>query len=302
MKVIGIDPAGSHTKGCHICDGTQIWKVAPRDMESKLADWSEQFPNLLICWDSPLSAGSGAVQTKSEIAEHDFSKRIIEQYYAQERKATKNNGRPLFRHSCDTKKRWQVLPKGISVGNFTGVSHWALSLRCFGYPELGGQMGASEGHFDLVTNDIPITDHKNQRVVEVHPALAAYLWVYGMEDALLVESWEYKKKNSSEIDQNLNPTSFYRLLMSIPAIRNLVPCEEMRDDPLKWRKEKSTKTSKHFSDDEFDAFVALVLGRLWVDKQGNDERVVRLMGDETTGCWLVPAAACRSIDEIKNQK
>lgn len=96
-------------------------------------------------------------------------------------------------------------------------------------------------------------------VVEIHPAVAAWLWCRG-KICPPEDDWTYKGgKGNDDLRQQM-----------WEHIRNRT------DDPLPRPKDKDG--------DEFDALVGYVLGTKWL--RGDDDVV--LLGDRGTGAMLLP--------------
>jgi hypothetical protein len=112
--------------------------------------------------------------------------------------------------------------------------------------------------FNLLETDTP--PNAGFHVVEVHPAVAIWLWCRERRDA--GASWDYKK-SPSVIEE------LWSLLMGIPSIAEVLSAVS-----------KQVPTS----DDVLDARVAYVLGRLWLERSG----LVTLLGSADHGTFLLP--------------
>jgi predicted RNase H-like nuclease len=115
--------------------------------------------------------------------------------------------------------------------------------------------------FELVTEDKP-PRAVGHYIVEVHPAVAIWMWAKQAEDNRSKDAWEYK--NDDQVRQDLWEVLARRF-------------EELDvlDIPHAYEPE---------NDDDLDALVAWVLGALWV--RGSDE--VTLLGNRRTGSMLIP--------------
>jgi hypothetical protein len=153
-------------------------------------------------------------------------------------------------------------PPGISVRGYSGCPHWAQSRSLLGLPRVGPfDVGEASLPFGLLTTDTPPT--AGRHVAEVHPAVALWLWCRtgrGSE-----ASWEYKKSDSVLRE-------LWGLLLAIPSISPV-----LSEGPIE---------APH-SDDVFDARVAYLLGRLWL----NGSRSVVLLGGADQGTFLLPRVA-----------
>lgn len=288
VKVIGIDPAGS-SKGTYLCDGEKIWKLNSNELAAQLDKWRKANETYLLCWDSPLTVPSTDIKHHKNLVPGSFSTREIEARYimsrgeGNERKdGTKSPA--LVAGTKDAKGR-QVLPSGIFVGHYTGVPHWAISQYMLGYPNVGGKMEPSPGNYKLISEQPENKQLLQDSVVEVHPALSAYFWVKDSEDGKKVKSWRYKTNKKVQDDQikNLTPASFYTLLRKVLEDKldiNFPACLS------EWRKDGKSVEDRKITDDEFDAFVAWLLGRIWLDSSK-----VELAGNATTGSWLIPTSS-----------
>ncbi|WP_026232045.1 hypothetical protein [Neolewinella persica] len=288
VRVIGIDPAAS-SKGSYLCDGKKIWKASSSELAMLLKQWHDSADRYLLCWDSPLTVPSTTVKDHNDLVPGCFSTRKIEASYLMERGegAKKKDGTrspPLIAGTKDEKGR-QILPSGIFVGHYTGVPHWAISQYMLGYPNVGGKMGVSRNDYKLISEQ----PHNNQllqdSVVEVHPALSAYLWVKDSEDGKKVKSWRYKTNKKVQDDQirNLTPSGFYSLLRKELKEKTNIQLPLCLSE---WRKDKKSIQDRKITDDEFDAFVAWLLGRIWLDSNN-----VELAGNAATGSWLIPTSS-----------
>lgn len=235
LKIVGIDPAP--VKGLQVFDGADHQVPLPR-ARSFLQGLAKQ-ENLLVCWDAPLTGPPEGVLLGREATGSAFSQRPIESFFSRAATGFKT-------------------PPGISVRGYSGCPHWAVSRSLLGLPRTGP--------FDAV--DIPFRlaadqarrPESGKHVVEVHPAVALWLWCRSLRAP--TGSWDYKK--SPEVLQEL-----WGLLMEIPEISDVLSSIQHRP-PV--------------SDDELDARVAYALGCLWLDNSAS----VILLGDSGRGTFLLP--------------
>lgn len=151
-----------------------------------------------------------------------------------------------------TEKGWTV-PKGISVRAYAGCPHWTVTRAAVGLPRVG-RFDCANLPLALRAAGQPPTDG-GKHIVEVHPAVAIWLWCQtGQEPPT---DWLYKK--DGEIREALWQA------MS-PVLGDLQPGR------------------KPTGDDEFDAYVAFLLGSKWLATSGD----VVLLGNERTGSFLIP--------------
>lgn len=243
MKVIGIDPAPS--KASHVVDSGSH---PPEEMASEklvefLGDQREQNESLLVCWDAPLTGP--AFPDDEDHSRHwvgDHTKRPIEKFFSQ--------------------KKGLKTPKGISVQMYAGCSHWAFSQRVVGLPRTGPFMTHwSDLPFALVTEDEPPRS-PGHYIVEVHPAVAIWMWVRHDQPDRPPDAWEYKKNDTVRQDIWDVLARRFEEVGVLDAQHDYEPGD----------------------DDDLDAFVAWALGKLWV--RGSDE--VTMLGNRRTGSMLIP--------------
>jgi hypothetical protein len=214
----------------------------PNCLEKYLTDLPE---NVLIAWDAPLTA-THSTTPGTELIRSDLTQRILDAFFSK------------------SKLGWKP-PKGISVLPYSGCSHWTISRRMLGLPRVGGYDCPNEAlPFQLITENLRPRPRIGRHVVEVHPALALWLWC---REERKGKSWLYKSKTKEgeEIRNEL-----WDLLSSkfesIPPgtfqfTHGLIP-----------------------SDDELDAIVAFVLARSWCS--GGDS--VMVLGNDKCGAMLLP--------------
>ena len=243
MKVIGIDPAPS--KGLNIFDGYD--KHVEIQQSRSYIKSLETRNDVLICWDAPLIGPPASVVLGGEATrESTFSQRPIESFFSREESGFK-------------------APSGISTLPYSGCSHWAISRSLIGYPKTGPY--DKDPPFTLMSDDNK-RPKSGLNVVEVHPALALWLWC--RESPTPPASWKYKGN-----DKDTNPQELWHQLIKILDI-----------EEIEVFKSKSIKDPK--SDDELDARVAYALGRLWLKP---DTDSVVLLGNANVGTFLLPKVA-----------
>lgn len=145
----------------------------------------------------------------------------------------------------------KLVPEGISVLAYAGCPHWAVTRAAVGLPRVG--------RFDCT--DLPFTlcaegrapENNGNLIVEVHPAVAIWFWCLESGQT----KWKYKTDH--EVREHLWHTM-------AGALGEFKPNRDPKDD------------------DEFDAYVAYLLGSMWLANSG-----VILLGRADTGSFLVPA-------------
>lgn len=241
MNVIGIDPAPAKKATIHGADcagvrmGQDAWRCNAHRLPDLVRELSVRDGDLLLCWDAPLTAG--------EPGQNDcYYSRPIERFFQ--------------------KGDWKT-PDGISVRGYAGCPHWAVSQAALGLPRVGDFGPSGNLPFQLIAHDDPprpTPGKKRKCVVEVHPAVAIWLWCVGEKEAPgRKDSWKYKG-------------------MGKPQMRMRGRLWRTLKRRLKLKTDFSPK-----DDDELDAFVAHLLGTMWLEGKG-----VVLLGDERTGSFLVP--------------
>jgi hypothetical protein len=172
-----------------------------------------------------------------QLIESDLTQRIIEAFFSTGKYKT---------------------PKGVSVLSYSGCPHWTISRRMLGLPRIGPHDSKIGLPFTLIVRDDDAPT-AGRNVVEVHPALALWLW---FRDARLQSSWRYKEETGTREEiWNLLRGRFDSVL------------------PENLRFAGGTAPD----DDELDAVSAWLLARCWPSRQN-----VALLGDNETGALLLP--------------
>jgi hypothetical protein len=237
MKVSGIDPAPK--KGLTVFDGADH-EIKLEDSAAFVADLARD-DDLLVCWDAPLTGPPSSALDGAAARGAAFTQRPIESFFSRAETGFKT-------------------PKGISVQGYAGCPHWAISRNLLGLPRVGRFDAAAES-----LPFLPLTRHDQRPVhgrcvVEVHPAVA--LWLWSRERRQATASWLYKKDCPVLLELWLE-------LLSVPGVAEAL---------------SQVQATMPKSDDELDARVAYVLGRLWLDHSDS----VVLLGDTNTGTFLIP--------------
>ena len=244
MKVIGIDPAP--VKGLQTFNGSKDSPYALAEMRVFLKQLSQNEP-VLVCWDSPLTGPTNDVVKGGLPSVHAFYRRPIEHFF---------NGKK----SSD----WNA-PTGIAVKPYAECPHWALSRSLLGLPRVSSHDKKAGLPFRLVVKDTP--PESGRCVVEVHPALAIWLWCRDKHNG----SWVYKGGNNKQEKMEAIKVRqrLWKIIFEKEELQELI--EEQQLLALK-------------SDDELDARVAYFLGRLWLKKN----KSVILLGKAELGTFLLP--------------
>lgn len=245
-KVIGIDPHPS--KKATIYDpSVRCWRtVESRELPGCVSKMARSDEDLLICWDAPLTMGRAG-------RDGCYYERQIESFF---------------------RGKQQRPPAGISVQAYTRCPHWAVTMASLGLPRIRVRNYAvdpGELPFELCAGgDAPSEGSRRKHVVEVHPAVAIWLWC--RKKNIELPTWEYKeKKNKKDVLDKL--------------------WESMCGENLINDGNAPKQKQKPENDDEFDAYVGYLLGEKWLGSDG-----VVLLGDDATGSFLVPAE-----DKLQNE-
>ena len=166
MRIVGIDPAPS--KGLHVFDG-QHAQVPVEHCRAFLAEL-ESSPDVLLCWDAPLTGPSSGTVAGNEAVGRDFTQRLVESFF---RKASTG-----FK-----------APKGVSVLGYAGCPHWTLGRSLMGLPRTG-PFDHSEDALPFGLAVGPGPPRAGRHIVEVHPAVATWLWIVRSNAG--IEQWNYK--------------------------------------------------------------------------------------------------------------
>ena len=247
LFVISVDPAPG--KKSTIFDGNEFLRRTGPELRADLHDLRDRTPQTLLCWDAPLTGPADPRSAGTQ--RRDFTQRSIERFFM------RKNGSALLPDGG--------LPAGISVRPYSELQHWTITKSLLGLPRTGC--------YDQDFEQLPFRllpapdDEQNNRpsVVEVHPAVAAWLWC---KDCRGNESiWRYKDNRYEGRDAVRNEM-WQIILESIP--------ERMQC--------KLANRCTPTNGDEFDAAVGYILGALYV--QGNAG--VAILGDRHTGSFLLP--------------
>ena len=237
MKVCGIDPAPK--KGLTVFDGSDH-AIALEDSAAFMAGLARE-DDLLVSWDAPLTGPPSSVVGGSAARGAAFTQRPIESFFSRAATGFKT-------------------PKGISVQGYSGCPHWTITRNLLGLPRVGRFDAPDESlPFRLLAEPSQRPAH-GRRVVEVHPAVALWLWCRERRDPKTC--WRYKKDHAVLRE-------LWQRLLKVPGVAGVLS-----------KVQAATPTS----DDQLDARVAYALGRLWLD----DPASVVLLGDADTGAFLIP--------------
>ncbi|WP_157703174.1 DUF429 domain-containing protein [Alkalispirochaeta alkalica] len=221
----------------------------------------------LLCWDAPLT-GPPAVYAERTLRSvrtdkprvNPFAQRAIERFFS-------------------TKDYEHKAPPGISVQPYSGCSHWAITRALVGLPVTGKfDRSTHELPFTLITENTEISSLlPGNYIIEVHPAVAIWLWLKRDSESEDERNSKWKYKGATDTTtRKRNREEIVSKLLEIESISSLIDCNKIS----KGRIEQELGNS----DDKMDAFVAWVLGELWL--KGSNE--VILLGNADHGSMLLP--------------
>lgn len=230
MRIIGIDPAPRG--GLTVFDGDDA-HVSTADAPEFISALTDE-DDVLVCWDAPLTGPSRrALRGEGVASSSDFTQRPIESFFSRAETGFKT-------------------PRGISVRGYSGCPHWAITRSLIGLPRVGP--------FDATETELPFRlacedsqkPHSGRWVVEVHPAVAGWLWC---RDGWQCDNWNYKNTRDA------HDAMWTRVAGFLPP--------------------GSREPENH---DQLDARIAFVLGTLWL----NGSEDVALLGNLELGTFLLP--------------
>lgn len=249
VLVVGIDPAPSKNSMIYCADRSICpdgWREVragqmPTAIRCLRRNAVKTNRTLLVCWDAPLTAGRPGCK-------RSYSTRPIESFF-------------------NSKKHRYKLPKGISVRGYSGCPHWTITRAALGLPRLG--------EYEPHESKLPLhllsgnggqewPNNAGHFVVEVHPALAMWLW--GRNET---RDWGYKSSDKKITKRRLCGQQLWK------AVKSHVP-QDLHPAQCEWENDQ-------FSDDKLDAYIAWAIGELWVRSDN-----VRLLGDADAGAFLLP--------------
>ena len=240
MPVIAIDPAPG-PKGSTVFDGTTFLKKGGRELRSYLDEPRNHTEETLLCWDAPLTGPRNPAYAGTNPG--DFTQRQIERFFSRAETGFKT-------------------PKGISVLPYGACPHWTITRSLLGLP----RTGPYDNDFQkLPFHLLPGPDSERAgraAIVEIHPAVAAWLWCSGERDGM----WKYK----DDVGVLNEMWSIILATTRFPWTARPTPADH----------------------DEFDAAVGYMLGSLYLSNRngaGKGEREVFVLGDRFTGSFLLPA-------------
>ena len=248
MRVIGIDPAPSKNTVIYLGEGDFVSKH-PTELKNYIDDEKAK-SDVLLCWDAPLTTG------KLTPGENDKKNKDYSEFNWRKFEYIVNYTKDMD---------WNIPPKGISTMGYAGCSHWVLTQYCLGLPTVYEKWNKNDLPFVLITT--PTRPNNGSNIVEVHPALA--LWCLLSDKYKNEQEWIYKNDKDEKIWPYKKDKSCLKDSMAIIkelAKKHGITCPDIE------------------SDDHLDAYIAWLLGRMWLDKKDD----VILVGNGNTGAILLP--------------
>jgi len=276
---VGIDPApsGKKKRGSAIVilkadeDLKIIESESHDELRKKLKGWKNE-ESVLLAWDAPLTGAadpeSDSAGARTNEAETDFTIREIERVFS--------------------KKGWKpTRGNGISVQGYAACQHWALSRNLLGLPRVGP--------YDKKPEELPFNllvkkpDHwRGQNVVEVHPALAMWLWLRDENPQL---DFRYKTKTDKDF------TADKQQIVHAELLKRLIETWKAMGVPSNMLPSDSNRRKFEESHDLLDALVGAILAYLWVTRVDD----VKLLGDQRKGTFLLPTrTGLPSLDQASS--
>ncbi|MBF0613785.1 MAG: DUF429 domain-containing protein [Magnetococcales bacterium] len=248
MKVYGIDPAPK--KDLIAYDGEKFEKRSIHEVRSFIEGLSKE-PDLFVCWDAPLTGPSLLAIMNNKPGKSEFSQRALESFFMQHKNILPNY----------TGK----LPPGVSILPYSGCPHWVISRSLLGLPKCGPFDQMNQLPFQLTDDNSKSPPTEGRYIAEVHPALALWLWCKDKN----IRSWRYKGLHKGE-----------NTLENREALENILIDHLINSCGIDY-----SPMQPITDDDCFDAWIAFILGDLWINKK---QTCVGMLGNNNTGKMLLP--------------
>lgn len=274
MRVVAIDPAPG-SKGSTMYSSEEGFRQIPGEKMRRVLDAERETGPVLLCWDAPLT---GPRDPENANQPGDFIQRRLDKFFRLEATGFRT-------------------PPGISVLPYASCWHWTLTRSVLGLPRVGPFDAKSDLPFRLLPDESAVSEGarvaQSDRpcIVEIHPAVAAWLWCKDLPEFESRSSkggkgWKYK---GSKRDRTLQNKMWEVVLRHC-------------DGTLKASLPKSKPDGESWTpsnDDEFDAIIGYILGVKWL--RGEDDKIV-LLGDRENGSMLLPRTAglCKAWEEFRD--
>lgn len=171
-KVIGLDIAPG--KDSHLFGGQRLFTLSGSDLIEYLDSQNSTSERVLICCDAPLTGPQDP--DGKRVFNSDHTQRGIETFFRQ--------------------KQWGYkTPKGISVLGYSACLHWSITRKVFGLP----RTGKWDTHWEILSWGMVTDEHQKpnipeKAIIEVHPAVALWLWNKD-KCSTWQQAWNYKAKS-----------------------------------------------------------------------------------------------------------
>ena len=243
MRVVAIDPAPG--KKSTVFNGVEFSQLDVLELGEFIKQLVAGKEPALVCWDAPLTGPFDPANAGSHYS--DFTQRPIERFFSRSESGFKR-------------------PEGISVLGYAGCPHWTISRSLLGLPRVGP--------FDTQQSRLPLklisetnTELKSRpSVVEIHPALAAWLWCRTVRDP--EASWVYKGTKGNKAERRKIQDEMWEIVLDRCGLDECLPQPR--------------------TDDEFDAAIGYILGKSFVQDGKRAPRRCLLLGDQAHGTFLLP--------------
>ena len=261
MRVVSIDPHPSSDSVVCMDDGNgdiKFLSKTPRELREFVDCLAKT--KVLLCWDAPLTGPSCASE-----AGPDFYWRQLECFFAPQARVGKK--RKLRETNYE-------VPAGISVLPYAGCPHWAITRSLLGLPRMGRYDQDHKSPFRLLTDPkASPQEMQDPCVVEIHPAVAAWLWSKGKRK-FRPQTWFYKATSKKK---NVDAAARDCILEDIwTAVVKAAQFDWPYETPK--------------GGDCFDAAIGYLLGMIYLQDRCKPlgERKVDIVGSRETGAWLLP--------------
>ena len=252
-RVIGVDPAPGGKSAVAELSGPNnhvtIKVHKPRELVEFIHQDVEKSSDVLLCWDAPLTGPGDPEATElGTMKAKQFTSRPVESL--------------LRKHA----------PKGISVQNYSGCQHWTITRHLLGLPRVGKfDRPIQELPFMPLHNPKLLAEEKPRRaVVEVHPALALWLWLEKDPSNTERDDWHYKGSKPNAGAVKSNRSAFATALLEV--------LNDIRVPP------PQSRQWIEGDDNALDAYIAFALGYLVLHVPTQ----VLFLGNAKSGSFLVP--------------
>jgi len=286
---LGVDPAPSWGGAVAECvyddNGFRDFKIPEEKAHGELRTRFDKLKNpssgkhAIVGWDAPLTGPPDPDDKDTSLCDKQLSYRGIEKALS-----------PLI-----GKKEKQV--KGVSVLPFGGCSHWTITRNLVGLPRVGEWDRAEEElPFRLLTEDTQPSEKELSEkpcIVEVHPAVALWLWASWDNLNQWRGSTDFIYKGRIKKQEGEKETTKVNLKERRGKILDLV-FERWKNYPDSSQFMEQLNIRKYRTEiietgDSLDAFIAMALVCLFVKKTTQpDQRRVKLFGDRERGAMLLP--------------